>query len=306
MSDGVTRATDRLRFDGRTVVVTGAGSGLGRAYALEFARRGASVVVNAPGARLEGGTSASPAAAVVAEITAAGGRAIASTDSVLEGGCIIDAALTAFGSVDVLVNNAGIIRDRSFARMTEEDWQAVLDVHLTGAWRTTQAAWKHMLQRQYGRILFTSSAAGLYGNFGQANYGAAKLGLVGLMRTLAREGAAKNICSNAIAPLATTPATQAVMPGELAGKLNPGQVVALVVLLAHESSAENGALFEAGGGWFACLRWERSQGVHFAPDQALDAETLAARWADVVDFSAGSEHPQSVADTLRRAAGALP
>lgn len=210
------------------------------------------------------------------------------------------------GPVDVLVNNAGIIRDRSFARMTEEDWQAVLDVHLTGAWRTTQAAWKHMLQRQYGRILFTSSAAGLYGNFGQANYGAAKLGLVGLMRTLAREGAAKNICSNAIAPLATTPATQAVMPGELAGKLNPGQVVALVVLLAHESSAENGALFEAGGGWFACLRWERSQGVHFAPDQALDAETLAARWADVVDFSAGSEHPQSVADTLRRAAGALP
>ncbi len=297
MSDGVTRATGHLRFDGRTVVVTGAGSGLGRAYALEFARRGGSVVVNA--------RDTAAAGSVVEEITTAGGHAIASGDSVLDGARIIDTAVAAFGRVDVLVNNAGIIRDRSFARLTDEDWQAVCDVHLSGAWRTTQAAWQHMLKAHYGRVLFTSSAAGLYGNFGQASYSAAKLGLVGLMRTLAREGALKNIYSNAIAPLAATRSTKAVMSADLAGKLRPEQVVPLVVVLAHDSCAENGALFEAGGGWFARLRWERSHGLRFGNGRIPDAEHLAARWGEVVDFSSHAEHPDAIDDSLHRALGAV-
>lgn len=307
MGDGVTQATGPLRFDGRTVVVTGAGSGLGRAYALEFARRGASVLVNDLGTAVDGShAGASAAAAVAAEIVAAGGRALPNTDSVLDGARIVTAAVDAFGGIDVLVNNAGIIRDRSFAKMSEEEWRTVCDVHLTGAWRTTQAAWPHMLGRQFGRIVFTSSAAGLYGNFGQANYSTAKLGLVGMMQTLAREGAAKNVYSNAIAPMAATRFTRDLMPEALAARLPPEQVVPLVVVLAHEACRENGALFEAGGGWFARLRWQRSHGLRFTPGEDFAAEDVAARWQELTEFGSDADYPASVEDALRRLIGGRP
>ncbi len=307
MADLTTQPGGALRFDGRTVIVTGAGSGLGREYALEFARRGASVVVNGRGVALDGKGTDQPAAALVAdEIRAAGGQAIASAVSVVDGALIVEAAIAAFGRVDVLVNNAGILRDRSFAKMTDEDWCAVQDVHLLGAWRTTRAAWPHLLERGCGRILFTASAAGLYGNFGQANYAAAKLGLVGLMRTLAREGAAKNVCSNAIAPLAATRFTRTVMPPELVDRLKPQQVVPLVVALCHESSRENGGLFEVGAGWMARLRWQRSAGLRFDADAGFSAEDVASRWPELADFGAGVDYPDAVEDTLRKALEAPP
>lgn len=307
MPDLATQPGGPLRFEGRTVIVTGAGSGLGREYALEFARRGASVVVNDPGVTLDGNRTDTPAAIrVVEEISAAGGRAIASTASVVDGADIVEEAVAAFGSVDVLVNNAGIIRDRSFAKMTDADWRAVQDVHLLGAWRTTRAAWPHMLERRFGRILFTTSAAGLYGNFGQANYATAKMGLVGLMRTLAREGAAKNVLSNALAPLAATRFSRSVMPPALVERLEPRHVVPLVVALCHEHATENGGLFEVGAGWMARLRWQRGAGLRFDAAAGFSAEDVARRWPELADFTTGVDYPDAVEDTLRKALEAPP
>ncbi len=194
---------DTLRFDDRVVVVTGAGAGLGRSHALEFARRGASVVVNDLGGGAHGDGSGSAAAdQVVAEIKAAGGEAVANYDSVEEGDAIIGTAMDNFDRVDVVVNNAGILRDASFAKMSDEDWDLIYRVHALGAYRVTKAAWPVMLDQGYGRIVNTASAAGIYGNFGQANYAFAKRGLIGLTNTLALEGARKGIKANAIAPVA--------------------------------------------------------------------------------------------------------
>ena len=240
-----------LRFDGRVAIITGAGGGLGRAHALDLARRGACVVVNDLGGSLDGtGSSTTAAGRVVDEIVARGGQAVANHDTVAsaEGGrSIVDAALAAFGRVDILVNNAGILRDKAFHAMDAEMIDAVVDVHLKGALYVSQPAFRLMRAQGYGRIINTSSASGLFGNFGQANYGAAKAGLAGLTRVLALEGADHGIMVNAIAPIASTRMTVDLL-GELAEKVTPESVSPVVTYLAHEDCTVNGNVYSVAGG----------------------------------------------------------
>lgn len=241
-------------FDRKVAIVTGAGGGLGRSYALELARRGARVVVNDLGGAVDGlGGGTSAADGVVAEITAAGGEAVANYDSVAtpEGGeGIVRTALDNFGTVDILINNAGILRDKSFAKLEWPDLDAVLDVHLKGAFYVTQPAFKVMKEHGYGRLVFASSNSGILGNFGQSNYGSAKMGLVGLSNILAIEGAKYGIKSNVIAPLARTRMTEELL-GPLAEKLHTEQVASLVVYLASEQCEFTHEIFSAGGGRYA-------------------------------------------------------
>jgi len=243
-----------VRFDGKVAIVTGAGAGLGRAYALELANRGAKVVVNDLGGARDGtGGGTSAADQVVDEIKKAGGEAVANHDSVstMEGGeNIVKTAVDAFGTVDILVNNAGILRDRSFLKMTEEEWDAVIAVHLKGAFCVTQPAVKIMKEKSYGRIIFTSSTSGLYGNFGQTNYGAAKLGLVGIMNTLKLETAKYNIKINTIAPTAWSRLTEDIMPEETGKKLKPQFNEPLVLYLCSEENEASGMTFVMGAGWY--------------------------------------------------------
>src|SRR5450631_606887 len=240
-----------LRFDGRVAIITGAGGGLGRSHALELARRGAQVLVNDLGGAVDGsGSSLSAADRVVEEITASGGIAAPNHDSVAtaQGGqAIVQAALDAFGRVDILVNNAGILRDKAFHKMDDTMIQSVIDVHLTGALYVSQPAYRLMREQGYGRIVNTSSASGLFGNFGQANYGAAKAGLAGLTRVLAMEGASHGVKVNAIAPLAATRMTQDIL-GDLAAKVSPDSVSPLVAYLTHEVCAVNGHVYSVAGG----------------------------------------------------------
>lgn len=282
-----------LRFDDRVVVVTGAGQGLGRSHALEYARRGARVVVNDLGGSAAGaGSSGSVAEQVVAEIKAMGGEAAANTDSVEQGDKIVQTALDAFGRIDIVVNNAGILRDASFAKMTDEDWDLIYRVHLLGSYKVSKAAWPHMRDAHYGRIVMTTSVAGIYGNFGQANYSAAKLGLVGLAQTLAIEGASRNILVNSVGPTAGSRLTATVLPKEAVDALKPEYVTPAVILLTHESSTETGKLFEVGGGWVSQTRWEQTQGVFFQDD--FTAEELRARWPEATSFER-SRHDATVA-----------
>ena len=240
-----------LGFEGRVAIVTGAGGGLGREHALFLASRGAQLVVNDLGGAIDGtGASAGPAQQVVDEIEAAGGVAVADTSSVatVEGGeAMVKTALDAFGRIDIVINNAGILRDKSFANMTPELWDPVLAVHLTGALNVTRAAWLHLRDQAYGRVITTTSPAGLFGNFGQANYGAAKMGLVGFTRVLALEGAKYNIKANSIAPVARTRMTETLL-GPLAEKLDPGLVTPVVAWLAHEDCPVTGEIYSVGGG----------------------------------------------------------
>lgn len=288
-----------LDFAGRVVIVTGAGNGLGRSHALAFAARGARVVVNDLGGTGRGeGADAGVAEQVVQEIRASGGEALANTDSVLDGERIVEQAMDSFGRVDVLVNNAGILRDAAFHKLSHAQWDGVYDTHLLGAFRTTHAAWPHMRHAGYGRIIMTTSAAGLYGNFGQANYSAAKMGLVGLAATLSLEGRSRGILTNTIAPIAASRLTAGVMPQAILDRLHPGFVTPLVELLAHESWQRSGEVFEVGGGWIAQVRWEQSLGALF--DQAgATAEAIAARWEEIASFK-GAKHPTSTMDALQK------
>jgi 3-hydroxyacyl-CoA dehydrogenase/3a,7a,12a-trihydroxy-5b-cholest-24-enoyl-CoA hydratase len=284
-----------LRFDGRVVIVTGAGGGLGRSHALLFASRGAHVVVNDLGTARDGtGRSSDAARAVVDEIRTAGGSAIDNGDSVEDGEKIVAAAVGAFGRVDVVVNNAGILRDASFGKMTDVDWDLVYRVHVLGAYKVTKAAWEAMRQQGFGRVIFTSSAAGLYGNFGQANYAMAKAALTGLARTLAVEGARKNVFANVIAPVAGSRMTESLLPPDVIAALKPEHVSPLVAWLCHDSCHENGSVFEVGGGFFAKVRHERSAGLVVPANAPASPELLRDRFADVVDF-AHPTHPEDIA-----------
>ncbi|EFN79028.1 peroxisomal multifunctional enzyme type 2 [Harpegnathos saltator] len=277
-----------LRYDKRVVVVTGAGAGLGRAYALLFASRGASVVVNDLGVNRHGdGNSTKSADAVVQEIRRNGGKAVANYDSVLDGAKIIETAIKTFGRIDVVINNAGILRDTSFAKMSDKQWDMIYDVHLRGAVKTTHAAWPYFLKQQYGRVILTSSNSGLYGNFGQSNYSTAKMGLVGLANTLAIEGARKNIHTNVIVPTAGSRLTEDVIPPDFFNELKPELIAPVVFWLCHESCAENGSIIESALGWAGKCHLIRSSGCILRQNLSSDItpEAVQENWSEITDMT---------------------
>jgi NAD(P)-dependent dehydrogenase (short-subunit alcohol dehydrogenase family) len=284
-----------LRFDDKVAIVTGAGSGLGRVYALELAKRGAKVVVNDLGVSLKGeGLNSKAADLVVSEIKSFGGEAVANYSSVEQGASIVEFAVKHYGKIDILINNAGILRDVTLQKMTDADWDVIISVHLTAAFTLAKAAWKH----KYGRIINTSSTSGLYGNFGQSNYAAAKLGLHGLTQTLGKEGDKNNIKVNTIAPFAGSRMNKDLWNEVTMKKFNPEKVVPLVMFLCHEKNEENGALFELGAGFMARVRWQRAEGVLF-PD-GFTAEDLMIKWGEVVDFGRSNDYPLAMTDTLQK------
>ncbi|MEV5568827.1 SDR family oxidoreductase [Spirillospora sp. NPDC052269] len=272
-----------LRYDGRVAIVTGAGHGLGRQHALELAARGAKVVVNDLGGDRSGvGASAGPAQEVVDEITKNGGEAVASPDNVAtpEGAeAIVRTALDTFGKLDIVVNNAGILRDKSFKNMSVEEWDAVIAVHLRGSFLVTKAAWPHLRENGHGRIVNTSSPAGLFGNFGQANYSTAKMGLVGFTKTLAHEGAKYDIKANAIAPVAWTRMTEDLLPADFADRLGVDKVTPLVAYLAHESNPDSGEVYTVGGGRIAKILV--AEGAGWGTSDAMTVESVRDNWAAI-------------------------
>ena len=293
-----------VRFDGRVAIVTGAGGGLGRAHALLLASRGAKVVVNDLGGARDGtGAGTAMADQVVNEIKAAGGEATPDYHGVdtAEGGeAIVKTALDAYGKVDIVVNNAGILRDRAFHNMTEEDWEKVLAVHLKGAFNVTQPAFRVMRQNSYGRIVFTTSAAGLYGNFGQTNYGAAKLGLVGLMNTLKIEGQKYNIRANTIAPLAASRLTEDIFPPAMIDKLKPDLVSPMVAYLCSEECEESGSVFTAAGGYFGRAAMVEGKGVFLEHDGQISIEQVRDNLSKIRDLTGADEFPHANAEGMAR------
>jgi len=287
-----------LQFDGEVALVTGAGRGIGRGHALELARRGARVVVNDIG-----GPPGSPAQQVTEEISKAGGQAVASHDSVATpdgGAAIVAQALAAFGQLDIVVNNAGILRDKSFGNLTPDLVDDVLDVHLRGAFHVLIPAWRHMKECGYGRIVNTTSAAGLFGNFGQANYGAAKAELVGLTRVLAVEGRKAGINVNAVAPAAAT-RMNADMLGDRAALIPPEAIAPVVAFLAHRDCTLSGQVLSVGGGHVSAVLTSVTRGI---TDAALSAETVRDRLAEIFDPQ-GAVIPRHIGDDLGQLFAAL-
>ena len=298
----------QIDFDGRVAIVTGAGGGLGRSHALLLASRGAKVVVNDLGGDRTGqGGGSEMADAVVTEIRDAGGEAVANYDGVhtWEGGrAIVQSALDAFGRVDVVVNNAGILRDVSFAKLEEAQLDLVVKVHLYGAFHVTRAAWPHLREQSYGRIVNTTSGSGLYGNFGQSNYAAAKLGLVGLTRTLAHEGAKYGITANVIAPIAASRMTEDIMPPQLLERLEPEYVSPLVGYLASEACTDTGRIYSVGGGYMARVAIVEGEGATF--DGVPSPDDVAAQWDAIQQVGPGSaEFTQGVMEQTGKIVQAL-
>lgn len=287
-------------FADRVAIVTGAGTGLGRAHALMLAKHGAKVVVNDLGGSVDGtGGDQGPAQAVVAEIEAAGGEALADGANVTEPGevdAMVAAALDRFGRVDVLINNAGILRDKSFAKMELSDFRAVMEVHLWGSVVCTKAVWAHMREREYGRIVFTSSSSGLYGNFGQSNYGAAKTAMVGLMNVLALEGAKSNIRANTLSPTAMTRMTEGLIPAEAGAGLTPESVAAGALALCAEDAPSKMILCAGAGGYSETKIYE-TVGVSLPPERQTPQDVLA-RMADIRDPAGQRDMPDGSAQTM--------
>ncbi len=274
-------------FDGKVAIITGSGGGLGRCHALELAKRGAKVVINDLGGSMDGtGGNSEAAEAVVAEIIAAGGEAIANGGSVSDpdgAASIVKDAMDKWGRIDILINNAGILRDKSFAKMTMADFKVVIDVHLMGSAMVTSAVWPIMKEQNFGRIVMTTSPSGLFGNFGQANYGAAKLGLVGMMNTLKIEGAKNNIHTNAIAPVAITRMTENLIPEAAHESLGPEHVTPAVVYLCTED-APNGVTIQAAGRKYSVAVTVENEGVTFKDDASV--EDIAAQFEAISDIAA--------------------
>ena len=302
-----------IRFDNRVAIVTGAGGGLGRCHALELARRGAKVVINDLGGSMDGtGGNSEAAEAVVAEIKAMGGEAIANGSSVNDEAGVqkmIDDTMAAFGRIDILICNAGILRDKSFSKMTNEDINLVLDVHLRGTFKPIKAVWDIMKEQGYGRIVVTTSSTGLYGNFGQANYGGGKLGVVGIMNTLKIEGAKYDIKVNTICPIAATRMTEGLMPQAVLDQLKPEYVTPGVMNLVKED-APTGMILSAGAGAFSMAEIVETKGAYVGTGDALSAEAVAAKWDEITDrskgqthFNAGNEHGANIFARVSEATG---
>ncbi len=283
-----------IRFDGKVAIVTGAGNGLGRQHALELARRGAKVVVNDLGGSMDGSGGSSEAAdKVVAEIKAAGGEAIANGSSVTDDAGVERMAKDAmdhWGRIDILIANAGVLRDKSFSKMSIADFEFVLNVHLMGTVKCAKAVWEIMKEQNYGRIVVTTSSSGLYGNFGQTNYGAAKLGIIGFMNTLKLEGQKNNIHVNAISPVAGTRMTESLMPPAILEKLKPEYVTPGVVFLCSEE-APTGAILTAGAGAFALARVYETEGVYLG-EGGLSVEEVRDNWAKITDEAGQKAYTQ--------------
>src|SRR5689334_4837386 len=283
-----------IDFKGKVAIVTGAGAGLGKCHALELAKRGAKVVVNDLGSSVDGsGGSSAAAQAVVEEIKKAGGEAIANGASVSDkkgAESIVQDAVKAFGTVDILINNAGILRDKSFSKGTLDDFRLVVNVHLLGSVYVTKAAWPIFLEKGYGRVVMTTSSSGLYGNFGQSNYGAAKLGIIGLMQTLKLEGEKKNVRVNAIAPIAATRMTEGLgIPEEFFKKLKPELVTPAVLFLASEN-APTGAIIEAGAGHYSRVAIVESKGIKLG--DGATAEDIEKNWDKIADLKDAQDFKQ--------------
>ena len=290
-------------FQEKVAVISGAGNGLGKSHALMFAKLGARVVVNDYGTSPLGqGTDKSPADTVVGEIKASGGEAVANYDSVENGDRLVEAALDTFGRIDIVINNAGFLRDSSFHKMSDDDWFSIINVHLNGAYKVNRAAWPHMREQNFGRIVNTASAAGIYGNFGQVNYSTAKLALHGMTQALAIEGKKRNIHVNTIAPAAASRMTDTVISRDQIAALRPELVSVLVACLCRDQSEETSGLFEVGAGWFGKLRWERSKGVHLPGD--VSVEDVIENFDAIIDFE-NAAHPKNIAEAFEPFGAAL-
>jgi NAD(P)-dependent dehydrogenase (short-subunit alcohol dehydrogenase family) len=282
-----------ISFKNKIAIVTGAGGGVGKCHALELAKRGAKVVVNDLGGSAEGsGHSATPAQKVVDEIVAAGGEAIANYASVSDeqgAASIVQDAIGKWGRVDIVINNAGILRDKSFSKVSMEDFRKVIDVHLWGSVYVTRAAWPHMITQQYGRVLMTTSSSGLFGNFGQTNYGTAKMGVIGLMNALKQEGAKYNIHINAIAPVAATRLTEALMPDDMKKALEPRTVTPAALYLCSDE-APSGMILQAAGGNYQRIAIVESKGKKLGLKATV--EDIANHFSDITDL-VGARHKES-------------